>query len=273
MATTDPTGQMIAVRDGWDRAIPSAIPSGINGDPAHYDSPGKHISRADNIRLFGPNAWCVTLAQDKAGPADKACAWDMNMNRADQNTVHNRFITVYNNRSTDPRAKYIHAFNGWNGIGLPMRYNLRNGATAVTDNSHTWHEHVETHYGYVNDPMMTDAVLSVIRGETMAGYIGRTVITMASIWDEQIGQDTGLPGRTFRNMSGDVQNLRNWLGVKTGTSGLPWVPEAGSPLRALELLPQIARQSQDTAAEIGQLKAAVATLTALVESIVPPSIP
>lgn len=270
MATTDPTPVMRDWQTRWDRAIPSAVPSGINGDPAHYETPGKHISRNDNIRLFGSNAWCVVLADDKAGPGDKACAIDMSMNRADQNAVHNRYIQVWRDRAKDPRARYVHAFNGYNGVGLPMRYNVQNGTSAVTDNSHTWHEHVETYYRYVNTPEMVDAHMSIITGETMAAYIGRTVKnTMASIWDEQIGQDTGLPGRTFRNMGGDLQNLRNWGGEPIGTTGLPWVPKPGSPFRALELLPKVAQQSQDAAAAIGELKSQVAQLTELINQLFP----
>lgn len=173
MATTDPTATMRSWSSRWDGAIGSAVPSGINGDPAHYSDPGKHISRNDNIQLFGWNAWCVTLPKDKAGPGDKACAIDMNMGRADQNKVHNRYIQVYKDRAWDPRAKYVHAFNGWNGTGQPMRYNLVNGATAVTDSSHTWHEHVETFYGYVNDPAMVEAQMSIITGESAAAYAAR----------------------------------------------------------------------------------------------------
>ena len=273
MATTDPTAQMIAVRDGWDKIYPSAVPSGINGDPAHYYDPGKHISRNDNIRLFGSGAWCVVLPEDKAGPGDKACAWDMNLSRADQNTCHNRLIALYKDRSSDPRAKYIHAFNGYNGTGQPMRYNLRNGATAVTDSSHTWHEHLETHYGYVNDPAMTDAVLSVLRGETKAAYIGRTVKALASIWDEEIKRETGLDFRTFRMFAADMQNVRNWGVTKIGTAGQPYVPDAGSPFRALELLPQLAQSAKDTAMEIGQLKSDLANLTALVKTLIPTTPP
>lgn len=270
MATTDPTTQMLAVRDGWDKAYPSAVPSGINGDPAHFEDPGKHISRSDNIRLFGSGAWCVILPIDKAGPADKACAWDMNLGRTDQNLCHNRLIQLYRDRNTDPRAKYIHAFNGYNGTGSPMRYNLRNGATAVTDNSHSWHEHLETHYGYVNDPAMTDAVLSVLRGETMAAYIGRTVKRMAAIeMTTRLGGDTGLDGRTVQNHMQDLQNLRGALiGEKHPAAARQVVN--GSPLWGITMLPALVKSSQDQAVEIGKLHAKIDALTELVRALTKP---
>lgn len=253
--------------DRWDKAIPSAQPSGINGDPAHYEDPGKHISRSDNIRLFGTGAWCVVLPDDKAGPADKACAIDMNMDRADQNKVHNRYIEVYKHRGIDPRARYVHAFNGYNGVNQPMRYNVQNGATAVTDSSHTWHEHVETYYRYVNDPAMVDAHMSIITGETMAAYIGRTVKkNMAIELSTLLGGDTGNPGRRIDQNLQDLQNLRNYLIGERHPAALRSAPP-GSPVRGLELLPQLAQQSKDSAVAIGEIKGQVGALTTQVSAL------
>lgn len=189
MTITGATDTMLGLAGDWADAIPSALLSGINGDLAHQTDPGKHLSRSDNISRWGSSCWPVVHAKDKLGPSDKACAIDMNMGRADQNAVHNRLITLYRNRATDPRAQYVFAFNGWNGTGSPMRYNLANGATAVTDDSHTWHEHVETYYQYVNDPKMRAAIMSVVRGETVAQYLG----TAAQEDDEMISETHQLP--------------------------------------------------------------------------------
>lgn len=225
----------------WDGAIKSAVPSGIVGDLAHTFNPGKHLSWQDNVNSFGRNSWPVVGGGD-GNPKNKsaAAAIDMSMNRADQNTVHNRYIAVFNNRNNDPRAQYVAAFNGYNGKGSPMRYQMYDGGTAVTDSSHEWHEHVEIYYDDVDNPKMVDANMSIITGESMAGYIGRTVKNdMALELTTLIGGNTGHAGRTVADLYRDLSNLRNWSSTKIGTPNQPWVPDAGSPFRLLEEIPSM----------------------------------
>lgn len=157
----------------FDAKLASAVLSGIVGDFAHTLAPGKHLSWQDNVNKFGGNSWPVIQGSDR-NPRNKsgAGAIDITMNRQDQNKVHNNLIKVYKNRKTDPRAKYIAAFNGWNGSGSPMRYQLYNGETAYTDDSHKWHEHIEVYYAYIDDPQMPRAVISAAMGESVEQYLG-----------------------------------------------------------------------------------------------------
>ncbi len=167
MSITAATASLVTLGDRWEAIIPSATCVGINGDVDHQDKPGKHLSRSDNIKKFGSSAWPVVHAKDKEGPADKACAIDIRMDTADLIKVHKRFVTVYQNRAIDPRAKYLYAFNGWDGTGDAGRYNLVKGTVETTDDSHKWHGHYETFYKYVNDPNMVDAFISIARGDDM----------------------------------------------------------------------------------------------------------
>lgn len=220
MAITKATDIMMDLADEWEEAIPSAVLSGINGDADHQAKPGKHLSRSDNIRKWGSSCWPVTHANDKLGPSDKACAIDINMNRTDQNKVHKRFVNVFNNRKTDPRAKFLYAFNGWDGEGVPCRYNLVTGAVDETDDSHKWHEHVETFYGFVNDPKMKRAIMSIVTGETVAQYLGEDMLDATDkewlrdnlpdiIWNH-------IPAADWANMQVQIRNIFQQLSGKVG---------------------------------------------------------
>ena len=169
---TQPTDVMWDLVDAYEEEFPSAVFSGINGDVAHQENPGKHLSRSQNKDKFGSDCWPLRAPNDQKGPTDKAIAVDISMSRADQNRCHNNFIKVYNNRKNDPRAKYIYAFNGWNGSGSPWRYNLYTGDNGATDESHKWHEHEEGYYAFVNDPEFVRATRSAFRGESIADYTG-----------------------------------------------------------------------------------------------------
>lgn len=165
MTTTAPQSLLWLAREWTDR-VPSAVLSGIVGDPAHQRTASKHNSRQDNP----PGSWPMRAAKDKQGPSNTAAAIDVSQSRADMIRVHNNFKALYRNRATDSRAQYIAAFNGWDGEGAPGRYDLVNGTVTVTDSSHEWHEHVELYYLYASG--MADAMkaaraaLSVVVGES-----------------------------------------------------------------------------------------------------------
>lgn len=220
---------MLGTADDWEDAIGSAILSGINGDRAHTFDPGKHLSRSDNVQNFGSSSWPVVHPKDKIGPSDKACALDISMNRADQNRVHNNFITLYRNRAIDPRAAYVYAFNGYNGSGQPMRYNLVNGATSITDSSHTWHEHVETFYAYVNDPQMRRAILSVVRGESIDQYRGVVKPAPEEVENDEMSQNVFfVPAGFAFDETETLVDRRLALSIPTEPAGHAGNPIVGS---------------------------------------------
>jgi hypothetical protein len=160
--------------DRWEGAIDSAVCSGIVGDSAHRDNPSKHNSYSDNKSHNG-NSWATSHSKDQTGPRDMACALDMSMSDKDMELVHGRFKALYNARGSDDRAQYVDCFNGWDGSGSPGRYDLPAGTVSGTDDSHKWHEHVETFYCYVGEDELSwegaHAILSVVRGETEAQWL------------------------------------------------------------------------------------------------------
>jgi hypothetical protein len=163
--------------DEWEQAIASAVCSGIVGDSAHAGNATKHMSRQDQPS----GSWCNDHPKDQKGPSDMSAAIDMSMNDSDMVKVTNRLIEVFNNRSSDPRAGYIGAFNGWTGSGSARRWNMVSGSVSNTDDSHKWHVHLSTFYQYTGtDQASYDAmagILSVITGGEVEDEMDQTQFT------------------------------------------------------------------------------------------------
>lgn len=146
----------------------SAVCSGICGDLAHRRRGGYHIARAAQP----PTNFSVVRPDDRPGngPADAAAAVDMSMNQVDMVLATRRLMTVfYNDR--DPRRKYVNAFNGWLGSGDPQRYDFITRKVTRASRDHTRHVHVELRRRYVRAAVAYRALLSALRGESLAQYL------------------------------------------------------------------------------------------------------
>jgi hypothetical protein len=174
VAITIATPTMWNLWTTWDGIIGSAVLSGIVGDQAHEEAPGKHLSWNANAQKFGTNSWPLRQPEDK-NPANKnaAGAIDVSMSLTDMVKCYKLYKTVFDNRSKDPRAKYVSAFNGFDGSGSAVRIQFYDGAIYNTDDSHKWHQHTEVPYKYVDDPQMVRAHASILRGESIAQYLGQ----------------------------------------------------------------------------------------------------
>src|SRR3954470_6518147 len=97
--------------DQWENVYSTAVLSGIVGDLAHKARGGYHISRQDQPT----DNYSVIRTDDKPGngPSDRAAAIDMTMSTADIIKCHTRLRAFW--KATDPRMKYINAWNGWDG--------------------------------------------------------------------------------------------------------------------------------------------------------------
>ena len=221
----------------WCEVIGSAQNSGIVNDSGDIGQTSKHWSRQDNPS----GSWAVTHAKDKKGPSNMSAALDVSMSEADMKKVHGRFKTLYNNRATDPRAAYVDCFNGWDGNGSPGRYDLPAGNVSTTDDSHKWHEHVETFYQYTGIDAESwkaaRAILSVVKGETPEQWLaaeggGDDLVTtqaefnafMDSWVKTRYKAADDSPEATVRNymrawpgvyIGGPLPEGKNWLGTTT----------------------------------------------------------
>lgn len=217
--TTLASPEIVAYMRAWEDLFPSAVISGIVGDPAHQASGGYHISIEDQ----SSSNFSVVRPDDKAPPGNwsrkHAVAGDMSMSTADMIVMWNRVYAVWANRANDPRAKYFNAFNGWNGVGSAERLDFVAGTRTNASSDHTWHDHDETRRRYYNDPVAFNAKLSVFRGEGIAQYIyGGNDMNLDDILVLPDGQGkTGLQGRTPRHVLANTQARLGYLWEAPGS--------------------------------------------------------
>ena len=175
MSTAAPA-QVVYLSNEWEKLYPTAAISGIVGDAAHAARGGYHISIQDQPS----DNYSVTRKDDKAPPGDwprnMASAVDMTLSLNDMKKCHARLKAAWQNRSTDERMKYINAWNGWDGNGSPGRYDVVTGTVGTASDDHKWHVHLEVRRRYVNDKKAMDAILSVLRGETLEEYLGDDLV-------------------------------------------------------------------------------------------------
>lgn len=138
---------------------------------------GYHSTRLDNIRNW-PGNYSILDWIDKQGPGDKSSAIDLTFPEA-QRGDYSR-ISKYCRRlmasSQDPNDPRLNGLREWYGQddadsaveGWDNRYNR----PATSDSSHLWHIHISFSRGLVNDSHTFNAVLSVLKGETLAQWSG-----------------------------------------------------------------------------------------------------
>jgi len=170
MATRS-TPELVHAARAWedDLDYPSAVLSGIVGDARHRASGGYHISIEDNP----PGNYSVVRVDDAAPPGkwprDRAAAIDMSMSPKDMVKCYKRVRAVWSNPA-DPRRRFFNAFNVWDGSGDAVRLDFVTGTASYATPDHKWHNHGEWRRRYVNDPAATRAMLSMLRGESVAAY-------------------------------------------------------------------------------------------------------
>ena len=158
--------------DEWEKLYPSATFSGIVGDPEHEARGGYHISIEDQVN---PDNYSVVRVDDKAPPGtwprNLAAAIDMNLAMPDMRTCHLRLRAAWSDQ-TDPRRKYINAWNGWDGTNGAGRYDMVLNKVGSATDDHKWHIHLEIRRRYVTDRAAAGAILSILRGESKAQWMG-----------------------------------------------------------------------------------------------------
>jgi hypothetical protein len=174
MAATQAYDNMGALANGWERIYRTAVCSGIRGDRRHEARGGYHIGRA----FQSARNYSVIRPEDRRGngPNDAAAAIDMTMGRKDMILCTQRLRAVYAN-PRDPRRKFLNAFNGWIGRGSATRYDIYARRTSKATKDHCWHCHLELRRKFVLSALAVRAILSVLRGESVATWLRSNGIT------------------------------------------------------------------------------------------------
>jgi len=164
--------EMRQLAEGFEDIYPSAVCSGIVADKRHKR--GYHKSRQD----VTPRDYSVVRPDDRRGrgPDDGSAGIDMTMNRRDMILCTNRLAAVHHHHG-DPRRKYLNAFNGWTGDGPAKRFDIYARRTSTATPDHKWHMHVEKRRRYIRSTVANAAILSALRGETIAEWLRSRGIT------------------------------------------------------------------------------------------------
>lgn len=166
--STVATAQVKQLAADWKSTcgLKSAKISGIIGDSAHQARGGYHIGRK-----FQPTSnFSVVRPDDKTGPVDAAAAIDMTMNASDMRLCTARLVSAFTNTS-DPRRKYLNAFNGTTDSKLARRFDVYARTVKAATADHLWHIHLEIRRKYVNSATAMKAILSILRGQSLSDYL------------------------------------------------------------------------------------------------------
>jgi hypothetical protein len=163
--------------EGFEEIFASAVCSGIRGDKRHQARGGYHIGR----KFQKSTNYSVVRPEDRRGqgPDDGASAVDMSMNRRDMIEATRRLKACYDNPA-DPRRKYLNAFNGWDGSGSAIRFDVYARKTKTATPDHKSHIHCEQRRKYILDRVANRALLSVLKGESITDWLKSCGITPAA---------------------------------------------------------------------------------------------
>lgn len=153
----------------FQKLEPTCLLGGI-----YASKPGYH-----NYRDALPSSdYSVKLTLDKQGPGDKAAAIDLTF--PDAQSGRYETIMKYASRllasgrdPNDPRGNYLREFYGQADSDTQVEgWDFQYLVVVTSDSSHLWHIHLSFLRAFLNDPEAFRAVLSILRGETVAQWTG-----------------------------------------------------------------------------------------------------
>jgi hypothetical protein len=142
----------------------------------YADKPGYHNKRAD---LPSDDYSVREFEIDRKGPSTNASAVDITSKTAQGGNYD--LINKYSRRllaagqANDPRTTGWREFFGQTDKdgGVEGWDFAKNHSSTSSDTSHNWHIHLSEHRGYTTSKVNKDALLSVLKGETLAAYKAR----------------------------------------------------------------------------------------------------
>ncbi len=182
---------------------------------------GYHNTRAANK----PTNYSVREAEDQEGPADKCAALDWTFpdaQRGDYSTISKycRRLMASSKDSNDPRLDNLREWYGQADTDSHVEgWDCRHLVEVTSDSSHLWHIHFSFDRGKVADFSTMGALLSVLKGETVAQWRGNGAVPAPEPKPSPVSDvPVHTPGsRVLRltnpQMTGtDVRFLQRWLG-------------------------------------------------------------
>lgn len=148
------------------------LESGTENGGMYANKPGYHNTRKANAKTN----YSVVDTVDKQGPDDKSAAYDWTFKdaqagRYDRIMHYTNLLLSSAKDLDDPRLNGWREFYGQADTDLQVEgWDTRYGVPATSDPSHLWHLHFSETRGLVNDHANKVAMLSVLKGETVAQW-------------------------------------------------------------------------------------------------------
>lgn len=143
----------------------------------YADKKGYHNTRAANQRRW-PGDYSIRDAIDQTGPADKAAGIDWTFRsaqRGDYRTIakyFGRFMRAA--KAADRRlAGWREAYGQVDNDRAVEGWDCRYHRAITSDSSHLWHIHFSETRAYTTSKTNKEALLSVLKGETLSEYLAR----------------------------------------------------------------------------------------------------
>jgi len=154
-----------------------ALEPGSASGGIYAPKPGYHGTREENLQRW-PGNYSIREAEDLGGPSDKAAAFDWTFRsalRGDYSRIgiYMRRILASAKDQADLRLNGWREFYGQaNSDSHVEGWDTRHGMPITSDASHLWHIHGSEDRDKVESFPNKVALLSVVRGETVAQWQG-----------------------------------------------------------------------------------------------------
>jgi hypothetical protein len=204
-----------------------ALQPGTRRGGIYADKSGYHNTRAANEARW-PGDYSIKDPPDRGGPPDKAAAYDWTF--PDAQAGHYETISRYARRllaasrdTHDPRLKGWREWFGQTDDDSRVEgWDLRYRQASTSNSSHLWHIHVSENRNRVGDYDNKRALLSVLKGETVAEWLsgaeaGVRVFTPGDGPMYGIRPDGGLMWYRHLDPLGGRAHWANGRGVKVGS--------------------------------------------------------
>src|SRR6185369_4113469 len=151
-----------------------ALEPGTQWGGTYASKPGYHNTRSQNAS----NNYSVVDSPDKGGPGNKAAGYDWTFPEAQSGNYAR--IATYTSRLlasaqdvNDPRLDGWREFYGQADVDTYVEgWDCRYGYACTSDSSHLWHIHLSESRDQVESVTNKEAMLSVLRGDTVAQWLG-----------------------------------------------------------------------------------------------------
>lgn len=189
-------------------------PGSKNGG-TYANKPGYH-NRRDSLPR---NDYSRVRALDLKGPADKAAAFDWTFPdaQAGNYATIKKFSTRLLKSGKDPkdeRGNYLREFYGnANGDRWVDGWDFQIVTGVSSDSSHLWHIHFSFMRAYLNDPKAFDAVLSILKGESLLVWRARWAVKKVVAVVKRAPAPSTPPKPTYRTGTHFVKAGETLLGI------------------------------------------------------------